>query len=337
MNALSRELGEKERVPMFYRVHSRALPNKMSARIRFLPMFVMGMLVFQGGSTASAQGSWVGESVLPVKPSKEITFGNVVQGKQVLFPFSGRWPIKVRDDREEWLRIYDGHREGWVHKTDFVLVRDAPAYFSRRLRANPKDTFALLMRGAGWAQKGEPDNAMKDFDECIRLSPTEAIFFNSRGNAWKTKKQYDKAIADYDEAIRLNPTYALAFRNRGDAWSEMKRYDKAIRDYNEAIRLDPRFALALCNRGDAWSANKEYAKAIVDYDEAIRLDPKFALALYGKACCYAAQGRIDPAIESLRQALVAGYRNFGHMAKDSNLDPIRNEQRYNELLKMYAK
>jgi tetratricopeptide (TPR) repeat protein len=294
-------------------------------------------LVFQGGSTACAQGSWIGESVLPTKPSKEIRFRAVVQRQQIFFPFSGRWPIKVRDDREGWLRIYDGHREGWADKADFVLVRDAPAHFGRRVQANPKDTFALLMRGAAWSQKGEPDTAIKDFDECIRLNPTEAIFFNSRGNAWKVKKEYEKAIGDYDEAIRLDPTYALGFRNRGDAWSEQKDYDKAIRDYDKAIRLDPKFALAFYNRGQAWSERKDYDKALGDYDASIRLDPKFALAFYSKACCDALQGRIDPAIENLRQSLEVGYRNFGHMAKDSNLDSIRNEPRYKELLKRYAK
>jgi hypothetical protein len=75
------------------------------------------------------------------KPPKEIKFGDVVQGRQVYFPYSGTMPIKVREDREGVLRIHDNRREGWVDKADFVVVRDAPAYFHRRVQANPKDSW----------------------------------------------------------------------------------------------------------------------------------------------------------------------------------------------------
>ncbi len=309
----------------------------MNTRNCFLLNLVTCALVIQGGSAAGAQESWRGASVLPARPATEIKFGDVVQNRQVFFPFSGRWPIRVREERDAWLRIFDGHREGWAFKADFVPVSDAVGYFSRRIEADPMDIFALLMRGAAWEQKGQSDNAIKDFDACIRLNPTAAIFFNSRANAWKARKDFDKAIPDYDEAIRLDPKYALAIRNRGDAWSEKKEYDKAIRDFDEAIRLDPKFALAFCNRGDAWSEKKDYDKALRDYDEAIRLDAKFARAFYGKACCDALQGRTDRAVENLGQALEVGYRDFNYIAKDRDLDSIRGDPRYQELLKKFAK
>src|ERR1700754_4265092 len=73
--------------------------------------------------------SWVGELVLPTKRANEIKFGDRVDGKQVYFTYNGRFPITVRDERDGWLRIHDGHREGWVDKADFVLGRDGPAYF----------------------------------------------------------------------------------------------------------------------------------------------------------------------------------------------------------------
>ena len=94
------------------------------------------------------------------------------------------------------------------------------------------------MHGAAWLRNNEPDNAIKDFDECIRVNPNDSTAFSSRGLAWIIKKNYDKAIGDYDEAIRLNPFDALAFTNRGLAWGSKKDWDKAIRDHDEAIRLD---------------------------------------------------------------------------------------------------
>ncbi len=243
----------------------------------------VAIAVLVASSPAGGQErSWKGEPVMPTKRAKEITFGDYVDGKQVYFQFANLVRFIVRDDREGWIRIHDGWHEGWADKSQFVLVRDAPAYFHRRVQANPKDTWALFMRGVGWLEKGEPDNAIKDFDEYIRLDPTESAAFIIRGNARRAKKEYDKAIKDFDEAIRLGPRTILlailAFNNRGAAWYSKKEYDKAIKDYGEAIRLDPSYTLPVINRGAARYAKKEYDKAIKGFDEVVRLDPNEARA-----------------------------------------------------------
>ena len=129
------------------------------------------------------------------KHPSEIKFGNRVDGKEVFFEFAGHYPIKVREDREGWLRLFDGHREGWADKDQFVLSRDATAYFTDRLGTNPSDEFAWWGRGLAWLDREEYDKAIKDFTECIRLDPKDAAAFNSRGIAWADKKEYDKAIA----------------------------------------------------------------------------------------------------------------------------------------------
>jgi tetratricopeptide (TPR) repeat protein len=298
---------------------------------------VLLIVLATGAGAAAEEKSWNGEFVLYTKWAKDIEFGDRVDGKQVYFPFSGQWPLRVRDDREGWLRIHDGNREGWAHKVNFVLVRDARDYFHRRVQANPKDTFALYMRGVAWLQKGEPDNAIADFNECIRLDPTNHAAFNSRGIAWSRRKEYDKAIKDHDEAIRLDPKNAIAFNSRGNAWGDRAEYDRAIRDYDEAIRLDPKYATAFHNRGITWSQKKEYDRAIRDQDEAIRLDPKYADAFYDKACCYALQGKLDLAISNLQESLELGYRDFEHLKTDSDLDSLRSDDRYKKLIEKYAK
>jgi tetratricopeptide (TPR) repeat protein len=250
---------------------------------RLILMIMMASAVPAVPRAIADEKSWTGESVLPTKPPKVIKFGDVVDGKEVSFPFSGFMPIKVRDDRDGWLRIHDGRREGWVNKADFVLARDAQDYFHRLVQANPKDTWALYMRGNVWKSKGELDIAIKDFDQCIGLEPTNSAAFNARGNAWQDKKKYDNAIKDYDEAIRLDPKSAPLFNNRGTAWHKKKEYDKAIKDYDEAIRLDATDVVPFIDRGNAWQDKKEYDKAIKDYEDAILLDPKNCWAHFGRS------------------------------------------------------
>lgn len=56
-------------------------------------------------------------------------------------------------------------------------------------------------------EKGNPDEAIKDFDEALRLSPGYAYARSRRANPWSDKGKYAKAVRDYDEVIRHDPEY----------------------------------------------------------------------------------------------------------------------------------
>ena len=120
-------------------------------------IFVGALVLFASLSgRAVAQQSWVGESVLPIKSDKQIVFGDVINGKQVYFPFKTVLPIKVKDDREGWLRVSNGERDGWVDKADFVLSRNAPITFQVNVVAgNPKGTYAIYTPDGSLITTGE--------------------------------------------------------------------------------------------------------------------------------------------------------------------------------------
>jgi tetratricopeptide (TPR) repeat protein len=304
---------------------------------RHLVLLLAAAAIFYGTPAPVAAETWEGTSVLPTKRPKDIPFMDKVDGKDVSYRYSGQWPLKVRAEKNGQIRIHDGYHEGWVAKSDFVPVKDAPAYFDKRVQAVPTDAWAWNMRGNGWSEKKEYDKAIQDLDEAIRLDPSEPIYFNNRGFAYLNKKDHDKAITNLDEAIRLDPKYALAYSNRGAAWNGKKESDKAIRDCDEAIRLRPDFTWPRRHRGEALMLKKDYDAALKDFDEAIERDPKFAVAHYDKAACLAVKNRPDAALESLQRALELGFRNFERMKKDQALDSIRNESAYQKLLKQYDK
>ncbi len=228
----------------------------------------------------SADDSWDGQKVMKAKP--EVKFGEHDDDSQRYFELKGV-VFTVLKEKDGWLRLRgsDG-KEGWAEKADFTLLADAPGVYTDLIKADEKNGWAWNQRGLAWHEKGEWDNAIKDYVEAIRLDPKYAPAFINRGNARQNLKEYDKAIKDYDGAIRLDPKYAPAFINRGNARQNLKEYDKAIQDYDGAIRLDPKDAVPFINRGNAWRNLKEYNKAIKDYDEAIRLNPKYAHAYFNR-------------------------------------------------------
>jgi Flp pilus assembly protein TadD len=67
----------------------------------------------------------------------------------------------------------------------------------------------------------------------------------------------------------------------------------------------------------------------------VRLRPQDALAHYNLACSYALSKRHDAALQALRRAIELGYRDFRYMRQDHDLDAIRNDPRYRQLIQEY--
>jgi hypothetical protein len=57
-----------------------------------------------------------------------------------------------------------------------------------------------------------------------------------------------------------------------------------------------------------------------------------AISAYNAACGYALAGNKEEAIDWLEYSVKAGYNDFDHLRKDTDLDGLRNEKRYKKLL-----
>src|SRR5262249_18461879 len=100
----------------------------------------LALLVLVGALTAAPPTtSLLGLPGMPCNPAKDIKFEERVDGHEFSYRFFGRGTMRVLDERQGQIRIFDGHREGWVNKADFVLATDALAYYDRLSKAHPDD------------------------------------------------------------------------------------------------------------------------------------------------------------------------------------------------------
>jgi tetratricopeptide (TPR) repeat protein len=77
----------------------------------------------------------------------------------------------------------------------------------------------------------------------------------------------------------------------------------------------------------------EYAEAADRAREVVDAHPENAQLLYNVACCESLAGRTADAIEHLRRAIALAPGPLGELAAgDSDLDPIRDEPGFRELL-----
>jgi len=74
-------------------------------------------------------------------------------------------------------------------------------------------------------------------------------------------------------------------------------------------------------------------EALEQTNSAIELSPDDPLMLYNAACVYARLSQNAMAIETLRKSIIAGREDYEWIKTDIDLDGIRNEPGYMELMK----
>ena len=69
----------------------------------------------------------------------------------------------------------------------------------------------------------------------------------------------------------------------------------------------------------------------------VAVRPHDPTAHYNLACRYAILRQPDLAFQTLRKAVELGYRDFRYMSQDRDLDSIRKDPRFRQLIREYGK
>ncbi len=99
------------------------------------------------------------------------------------------------------------------------------------------------------------------------------------------------------------------------------------RDYVDVLRI----------MGNLLTLKGRFADGLQIDKRLVQLRPNDALAHYNLACSYALLKRPELSLKTLRRAVELGYRDFRYMKEDHDLDSIRHDPRFRQLLREYEK
>ena len=180
---------------------------------------------------------------------------------------------------------------------------EAEASYRQILKAQPDHCDSLHMLGVIHHQRGDYNEAVRQFDAALEINSEIAAAHGNRGIALQKLKRFDEAVASYDQAIVLAPGDASAFYNRGIALQALKRFDDAVVTYDRAIALKPDHAGALYNRGNALLGLQRFDAALTSYDRTIALDPGHAGAFFNRSVALYKLRRFQEAVASYDRAI----------------------------------
>jgi tetratricopeptide (TPR) repeat protein len=303
----------------------------MSAKITRRQALAVGLGTLVAGRLAAApvpkigpNASWIGKTVLPKKYSIFADFADPQAGR---VPFGGlragaylidaSYTVKGEKDSQLEVLISDGNAVR-VERDAMIPVADAVEFFSKALKENDKDTFALNSRGWAYYLLGKPEKAIEDFDKFLKLTPAGVATRSGVPDRWEglvnrglvlaEQGEFEKAIKDLNEVIEGRQS-SIAYVNRGYCYELMGDYRKALADYDAVLESTPPHTLAANNK--AWTLSTCPDEKVRDGAAAVKLAKSVCDATKNRegmyldtlAAAYAEAGKFDDAMKTEEMAL----------------------------------
>ena len=198
---------------------------------------------------------------------------------------------------------------------------------------------AYTAMGVSYFIWGKFEEAAASARKAIELDPEDFIAHWTLGRIHFANGEYEQAYEMYQRVIKLKPEFLNAYSDLRMTCQRLGREADADRARNEQLERMPTYLLQ--NPDDA-RQRMLYATVLAEVnrrDDAVRecslaieSSPGDPVMLYNVVCVYSRLGEPQRAIETLRQAIAAGFENFPWLHNDPDLDPLRDHPDFRALV-----
>jgi serine/threonine protein kinase/tetratricopeptide (TPR) repeat protein len=203
----------------------------------------------------------------------------------------------------------------------------------------PNDAALWFVKGVMHRLDGEYEESMNAFDKLTRLDPAaRAVAAYNRARLYIYQQQYDKALEELDKGVRVEPNHPMLKIFRSGVYYYQEKYDEAIDLIASVLKEHPRmdgirplYAEFLAGAGRADEAKEQLT---ADALAISRSDHDMA---YWVGSTYALLGDNDLAFKWLGKAVRLGNENKPHFERDRNLESLRDDPRWQELIDKMGK
>ena len=240
---------------------------------------------------------------------------------------------------------YAGMSEAYAHlyqqfdRNDSWLDKALEAGL-KALMYDPSLSEAYSALGLVYLYKKSHDEALESSQKAVELNPSNHIAYWILGRTHLTTDHVKEAVELFKKVIEHSPDFYAAYGDLILCFDRLGEKEKINEVLKAAVQMFPRylslhpddarahifFATTLVRLGRIDEAKVKAARAI-------ELSPNDPLMFYNVACFYANVGDKAPALQSLKNAISSGYGFYEWIKRDPDLDSIRNEPEYIELMK----
>jgi hypothetical protein len=104
---------------------------------------------------------------------------------------------------------------------------------------------AFFRRAVSYAQLGQRQRAINDYDEVIRIRPEAVAALNNRAYSTLKLGKPSQALPDVEQALKIAPQNPMVNSTRGEIRQALGDRESAMRDHEEALALGGMFFVKL--------------------------------------------------------------------------------------------
>ena len=203
--------------------------------------------------------------------------------------------------------------------------------FERALALSPSYAEAHHWYAVYLANVGRHDEADQHAKRAIELDPLSLLMNMTQALNFYLAREYDKAIEELQKVIQMEPNFVAARSVLGNTLLQKGLCDEALSEYQKVLELIKGAETAEVSVKALIA--RAYAVCGKRSDTVKLLQEVTAASPYAIAGVYAALGDYDSAFEWLNKAYDQRDIQLVSLKTDPSLDPMRNDQRFHELVK----
>ena len=198
----------------------------------------------------------------------------------------------------------------------------------------PNDAVLYFVKGVMHRLDGEYEESLHAWEKLTRLDPAaRAVAAYNRARIFIYKREYDKAMHEIEKGEKVEPDHPMLkiFRScvyyfEGKVDEALDLMSRILTEHPEMHGIRPLYAEYLAGAGRFDEARAQLTDDALD---AARTDHDTA---FWVGSTYSLLGDKDLAFKWLNKAVKLGNENRPHYEHSKNLDPIRDDPRFAELM-----
>ncbi len=115
--------------------------------------------------------------------------------------------------------------------------------------------------------------------------------------------------------------------------ADASQLDFELDFYGRILERNPDYVDVLRVQGNNLTLKGRFAEGLQIDRRLVQLRPGDPLAHYNLACSYSLLKKVDLAIKTLRKAIELGYHDIRYMREDRDLEAVRHDPRFRQLLR----
>jgi len=220
-------------------------------------------------------------------------------------------------------------------------LRQADSASLKAIELQPELAEAHVARAIALSMSKRFQEAVPEFEHAMKLDPKlfDAAYWYGRtrlamGEYEESLKLLERSAVIRPEDYQVPGFLAQVLTTLGRHDESDAQFRRQVRLVDEHLELNPEDPRACILGAVAHAALKNADRSLEFAERAIAADPDDPMLLYNVACNYSQLGRSDEALSALEMAVDRGFGDTVWMEHDSDLNSIRNEPRYQAILKV---